>query len=273
MTTHPAVDLPGADLLGVPYVPDGRDPRKGLDCVGVMLELLRREGVGGLEVYPGQLLDDGRLPSDVFEPIPDLEQVTDVAWVHRHGARGCLTLVSTEPRQLLTAAPGDGVIVVGDRVLDHARENRTVDFYRLRRRDPGETRPKVAAPRRAGSKTVRTVREPVVRDREALDRAEREGYLRVPSWPGLTARDLPEHPRAGLVEEWSRSCTGRGLMTHVLVADCGPDPSYPEVRLQAVVEDPMGRNPSVLFLQGPTALLEASRRVHLDRQRLKEAEK
>jgi len=41
-----------SDLVGVPYSLGGRDPRRGLDCFGVLLELYRRAGVELLDVAP-----------------------------------------------------------------------------------------------------------------------------------------------------------------------------------------------------------------------------
>ena len=33
-----------SDLIGVPFVDGGRDPRRGLDCYGLVLEVMRRFG-------------------------------------------------------------------------------------------------------------------------------------------------------------------------------------------------------------------------------------
>ncbi len=69
--TFPATEVEYEDLLGIPYRVGGRvaagDP--GTDCIGVVLEIYRRAGLG--------LPDPGRTSVGVFGFAEVLEQVAD----------------------------------------------------------------------------------------------------------------------------------------------------------------------------------------------------
>lgn len=57
------------DLIGVPYLDGGRDPKKGLDCWGLVIEVFRRYGVP-LPDYVVPALDSERINSIIEEERP-----------------------------------------------------------------------------------------------------------------------------------------------------------------------------------------------------------
>lgn len=57
------------DLIGIPFVDGGRDPRKGLDCWGLSLEIFRRHGIK-LPDYKIACEDASRIDQEVTAERP-----------------------------------------------------------------------------------------------------------------------------------------------------------------------------------------------------------
>jgi len=63
-----------SDLIGIPFVDGGRDPRTGLDCWGLALEVYRRHGIT-LPDYKAGCLDEVRIDGIVESSRPNWDRV------------------------------------------------------------------------------------------------------------------------------------------------------------------------------------------------------
>lgn len=122
----PAIDaLPPAlylDLVGVPYLEDGRDPNVGLDCLGAVIVVARRRGFAVEDPTVERLAE--RWPRSweaVDRPVPG----DAVLWQLADGAH---IGVLVSPRRVLHAARGAGVVV-----SPLGAAHRAAGFYRPRR--------------------------------------------------------------------------------------------------------------------------------------------
>ena len=67
------------DLLSIPYEDGGRDPKKGLDCYGLLLELCRRNGKPLKDIY-----SKGRVKG---ERLPDLKETVNIMPIDKHSVK------------------------------------------------------------------------------------------------------------------------------------------------------------------------------------------
>lgn len=114
-------DLPDVhDLIGVPWVLDGRSPASGLDCTGLVLCVLDRLGI--IIEDPLELLKrphHARGADEILEfyrqwrPAPHPYQAGDVATIlHREGAPVQHLGVMLNAKKLIHTARGTGAAVV-----------------------------------------------------------------------------------------------------------------------------------------------------------------
>lgn len=111
------------DLVGVPYVSGGRDPKKGLDCWGLAAELYRRQGIQ----LPTFLVDtsDTALCASLFNANrPDWEELPEPV-------PGCLILL----KFIRNPLPSHCGVYLGYGEFIHA-EGAAVQIDRLRRWGP-----------------------------------------------------------------------------------------------------------------------------------------
>jgi hypothetical protein len=79
--SFPTVEVEYEDLLQYRYAPDGRGENKLIDCMGIVLEIYRRAGLG----LPDARLSGGSIQkfADLFQEIPDPDTLYDLIHVRR----------------------------------------------------------------------------------------------------------------------------------------------------------------------------------------------
>ena len=127
------------DLVGRPYVAGGRDPETGLDCWGLVREVLRRQGVV-LPAYGEHIWHDDSDSAEVAEqllagaadwqpaPIGPSARPGDVALIMLAGRPVHVGVLIAWP-DFLHAYKGAGTVVI-DRLTSPAWRHRCVGLYR-----------------------------------------------------------------------------------------------------------------------------------------------
>ena len=127
------------DLLGVPYLHLGRDPREGLDCLGLVLEVQRRMGFTVADPVPTYGVDPGRAFADNWAASwkhVDSPEVGDAVLMQTPGRKWPNHVgVIVEPGRVMHTLAGVGVAVEPLARLIHAR--RVVGFFRPRETNRG----------------------------------------------------------------------------------------------------------------------------------------
>jgi hypothetical protein len=123
--SFPETEVEYEDLLGLPYRAGGRivEGAAGTDCIGVVLEIYRRAGLG--------LPDPGRADTGIFGFASVLEQVADCDHLYdlvnlRRQSNHLAVIVRYGT--VLTAAMGQGVYAVR---VNHYRRLAGVEFWRV----------------------------------------------------------------------------------------------------------------------------------------------
>lgn len=109
------------DLIGIPFADGGRDPKKGLDCWGLVKEAFRRQGYA---------VQDYNISAAKAANIAWTMKKQENDWIHLNEPRvGCLVLLRLTPR-LWANHVG---IYIGDGKFLHAYLPTGVCIDRLRR--------------------------------------------------------------------------------------------------------------------------------------------
>lgn len=109
------------DLIGIPFADGGRDPKKGLDCWGLVKEAFRRQGYA---------VQDYNISAAKADNIAWTMKKQENDWIHLNEPRvGCLVLLRLTPR-LWANHVG---IYIGDGKFLHAYLPTGVCIDRLRR--------------------------------------------------------------------------------------------------------------------------------------------
>lgn len=97
------------DLINIPFVSKGRDPRTGLDCLGLLQLAMRRFGVE-VQEYDADALDSGR--------VAGLIALEKSKWVPvERPEPGCLVLLDMDPD--LPGTPQHLGVVINKREFLH----------------------------------------------------------------------------------------------------------------------------------------------------------
>lgn len=122
--SFPTEEVEYSDLLGVPFRRDGRTGDGYYDCLGVVLEVFRRAGLG----LPDPKLQGGRAAefSTLFEETTDPNQLYDLADVRRGTDH---LYIQVRPGILLSCRDTIGVHT---QRLNTIRRLAEVKFWRLR---------------------------------------------------------------------------------------------------------------------------------------------
>lgn len=111
------------DLIGVPWIEGGRDPKQGLDCLGVVLEVLERMGLPAFDPWAAWQGAWRRGWRNIAEAIPDgwerLERGTgllpgDVVIVEQDGVPTHVVIVIGD-RRVVSAMKRQGVVLLPQR--------------------------------------------------------------------------------------------------------------------------------------------------------------
>jgi len=88
--SFPNVEVEYVDLLGLPYLVAGRVGGPAVDCIGVVLEIFRRAGLG----FPDPALAGGGIFefADLFEKIPEPDHLYDLINVKRDSNHVCIVV-------------------------------------------------------------------------------------------------------------------------------------------------------------------------------------